>query len=79
MVLIRALMKTENPDRHLTNSGTLYITFVFTTKYPAEGNFISSFLEHPLDLSWIINVYFSERSAYSWCHCYMVVTFLKIL
>lgn len=68
-------MKTENPDRHLTNSGTLYITFVLTTKYPAEGNFISPFLEHPPDLSWIINVYFGWRSAYSWWSCFFIENF----
>lgn len=66
VVLIIVLMKTENPDRHLTNSGTLYITFVLTTKYPAGCNIISLFLEHPPDLSCIINVYFGCRSAYSW-------------
>lgn len=45
VVLIIVLMKTENPDRHLTNSAVLYITFVLTTKCPAGCNII------PLSLS----------------------------
>lgn len=77
VVLIIVLMKTENPDRHLTNSGTLYITFVLTTKYPAGCNIISLFLEHPPDLSCIINVYFGWRSVYSWL--FSIFTFFKML
>lgn len=77
VVLIIVLMKTENPDRHLTNSGTLYITFVLTTKYPAGCNIISLFLEHPPGLSCIINVYFGRRSVYSWF--FSIFTFSKML